>query len=385
MPVGRGWGLYLGLQQLAQALQAKREREILERTREKAGEAINRFARPEVQFPEGPQREGTPTPRPDQSMTPQQYGLNQQLGMGQTYSDLLGFPGALNTAIGLRQAQQPDYTQKEVGDYLVTSEQRSGQPPRIINRELFPRQRVANVNPQRRAVLDKTGQPVFEKRGGVTLQKYELIDSNNPDAAPIGYEYTKIDDQSSKDPNVGNIKIGIIRNFNADPQVRKTQSMIDGARIVTDILDTDNPIGDAAIATFMARNSGEVGALTEADKAPFGGSRALDAKVAQVATNLATGKLTDENRKFVGELAQVMKKAAEKNFDRHAKKYAKQYSGASKDLVEGDIFDMLNPDFLPEASQKMNKTEFIKDFQKEEGRPPTGAELEKLRQLGEWE
>jgi hypothetical protein len=105
----------------------------------------------------------------------------------------------------------------------------------------------------------------------------------------------------------------VIDKFNKDANVEKSNTMLSQTNIVSEVLNSDNPIGDSSIPTFMSRASGEVGALTEADKAPFGGSKAITARLAQIASDYASGRLTDSNREYLKDLVNIYKKAAQKN------------------------------------------------------------------------
>jgi len=136
----------------------------------------------------------------------------------------------------------------------------------------------------------------------------------------------------------------IVDKFNADASVKKAQQAIDFSNNIVEFATSDNPIAAAAIPTFMARASGEVGNLSEADKAPFGGSRAIISRLEASATQAANGKLTEENKKFITQLAQIMQDRSKENIKDLAKKRSKQYSKASDFLSENDIYSSLNPE-----------------------------------------
>jgi len=101
-----------------------------------------------------------------------------------------------------------------------------------------------------------------------------------------------------------------VDKFNKDKEVVRANSMISGANIAKDMVESGNPIAAASIPNFLARASGEVGALTEADKEPFGGTRAIVERAKQSVEEMAKGTLTEANAKFVLELAEVYKKTA---------------------------------------------------------------------------
>lgn len=149
----------------------------------------------------------------------------------------------------------------------------------------------------------------------------------------------------------------IVTKFNSDLSVKRAQQSIDGANTIRGLLDSNNPIAAAAVPTFMARASGEVGALTEADKAPFGGSRAIIARLKQAAVEAASGKLTEENALFVNELVGTMEKRANENIRNLAVKRSKQYAKASTFLDENDILSSLIPDYDSSKTPKETSTQ----------------------------
>jgi hypothetical protein len=139
------------------------------------------------------------------------------------------------------------------------------------------------------------------------------------------------------------IKKSLLEKFNADPSVRKAQQSLDSANIIRTLVDSNNPIAANAIPTFMARASGEVGNLSEADKAPFGGSQAILSRFQNALAQKATGRLTPENAAFITELANKMEGAAAGNIDSLAKLRSRQYSGLNSSLKEDDLYGMLRP------------------------------------------
>ena len=136
---------------------------------------------------------------------------------------------------------------------------------------------------------------------------------------------------------------GIVEKFNADPSIRKAEEMVQAAGIVKDLVNSGNPISAGSVPTFMARLSGEVGNLSEADKAPFGGSRAVVERVRAAVQQQATGQLTEENAKFLLELSGTIEQAAMKKKESIARLRAKQYSKSSKFYKEQEVFEALAP------------------------------------------
>ena len=128
----------------------------------------------------------------------------------------------------------------------------------------------------------------------------------------------------------------IVDKFESDKVVEKANQSLSQADNVIQLVQSDNPVGHAAIPTFMARASGEVGNLSEADKAPFGGSQSLSSRIRQVTEQYQNGMLTPENQAFVVDLAQTMKKSAIRNKASRAldlrDKYSKSYNMDMKDV-----------------------------------------------------
>lgn len=133
-----------------------------------------------------------------------------------------------------------------------------------------------------------------------------------------------------------------VNKFNADPIVRKQNSMLQAANVIRDIVAAGNPIGDNSIATFMSRASGEVGALSEADKRPFGGSQALLARLEAAIKQQKDGRLTEENKKFIVDLANVMGESAEKNIASIAEQRSSQFSPILN-VPSDELNQRLNP------------------------------------------
>lgn len=136
----------------------------------------------------------------------------------------------------------------------------------------------------------------------------------------------------------------IVGRFNSDPAVKKAQQSLDAARTIADLATSGNPIAAAAVPTYAARMSGEVGALTEADKAPFGGSRAILARIDASLKQAATGRMTEENKKFILDLSNLITSRTQDNMKQIAKVRAKQYSSIPNYGAEDEIFKSLIPE-----------------------------------------
>lgn len=152
-------------------------------------------------------------------------------------------------------------------------------------------------------------------------------------------------DQTNADRRLG-IQSNLVNRFNQTPNVKKYQGAVDASDNVIELINSGNPIADSAIPTYIARASGEVGNLSEADKAPFGGTQALVGKLGQVIERAKSGKLTPENREFVRQLAETMKASAIKNKINYARTFSKQYSRLGDYGNENEILATIAPESL---------------------------------------
>lgn len=118
-----------------------------------------------------------------------------------------------------------------------------------------------------------------------------------------------------------------VDKFNKDKEVVRANSMISGSKIARDMVESGNPIAAASVPNFLARASGEVGALTEADKEPFGGTRAIVERSKQAMQQMVDGNLTEANKRFVIELSKVYEKTAKNVKDGRADEMAGQLGG----------------------------------------------------------
>lgn len=136
---------------------------------------------------------------------------------------------------------------------------------------------------------------------------------------------------------------------------KKPLEALNQIRATRDLLNSDNPLADNTIPTFMARASGEVGNLSEADKRPFGGNQSFAAKWKQASVNAATGKLTAENRKLIGQVLDILEKRHIKNTiavrDRIAKRGAKAATLYGYDIDENRMKSLIYEDPNAEMAQ----------------------------------
>lgn len=174
--------------------------------------------------------------------------------------------------------------------------------------------------------------------------------------------------------------IKAVDKFNSDKVVQKANEMSAGASTVLDLVRSKNPLGHAAVPTFLARASGEVGALTEADKAPFGGSRAISSRISQAIEQYKTGKITQENLQFIERLADTMQKNAIKNKNARAIDLSKQK--ANKKFTQDELYKSFTGEDLAPAPTKELTGEDKQAFEWAKKNPEDPRSAEILKRLG---
>jgi hypothetical protein len=140
-------------------------------------------------------------------------------------------------------------------------------------------------------------------------------------------------------------------SFNKDKQVVKAEERLSSARTMRDFLSENNPIGAEAAKRFAARASGEVGTLTDQDVSVFGGSRAVLDRLQQAAQELATGTLTENNRKFMSQLANTFEKAGQRDLETRLNIYAKQGTKRTK-MSEDEVKETIRPDLVLQKQEQ---------------------------------
>lgn len=149
-----------------------------------------------------------------------------------------------------------------------------------------------------------------------------------------------------------------------DKLAKGPREMLAFANIAQKALDPKNPILDAAVVNFMARSSGEKGPLTEADKAPFGGSQAYDAKAKQFLENAKKGTLTDDNRAFLRQAVTVFGASGKQSLKDFRSQIAARSEKVAQargfDLNANQIGEMLMVEEMQQASPNQARIDAIK-------------------------
>lgn len=135
----------------------------------------------------------------------------------------------------------------------------------------------------------------------------------------------------------------VIDKYNGDKSVIKSVQAEDAANQIQSLLSSGNDVAYQSIPTYMARLSGEVGNLSEADKRPFGGSQALNQRFKQAYESSANGKMTPENIKFISDLTERIKAKSGENKITRAKQYADQYGNSRSGVNPEQVFGYLAP------------------------------------------
>lgn len=142
----------------------------------------------------------------------------------------------------------------------------------------------------------------------------------------------------------------LVERVEKDKVIDKANQSIAASSNIRQLIEANNPLADNAIPTFLARASGEVGALSEADKRPFGGEQSLVSRMKQAAQMAATGTLTPENREFVRQLAATMENSAKININRRKKDLAANYSRAQRSFTKDEVEALLGIDNMQQET-----------------------------------
>lgn len=240
------------------------------------------------------------------------------------------------------------------GAFPTIPEQSDAPPPLPDFRSMSSESRAATINALRnKQLMEGIKTPVERKKEGLELRKLER-DANAPYPAPTNVVIPGFTDENGNPvaiPNRGaptptairglkptvkpsnpvqdERQMGqVVDRFQKDQVVQKANNAIASGNQVVELITSGNPIAASAIPTYMARASGEVGNLSEADKRPFGGSQSIISRLEQSFNQAAVGRLSKENADFVKQLASTMQKVAIRNKQERARAYAHSYAKA---------------------------------------------------------
>lgn len=249
----------------------------------------------------------------------------------------LGIPGVQITDAGLAKAAEA-FTNNE---RRATADRRERQEQLLKELEAI----------QQGARLEQQG---LIASANLTQRQVEAADENKRFLDALANRKTQFSDK-----RLDSIQTG----FNKDKIVQKADERIQSAITIRDMVN-GNPITQEAARTFAARASGEVGALSDQDRAAYGGSKALISRINQFAQQAATGELTEENRKFMIQLADLFEKSAKRDIDKRLDLYANQNIKKGVFQDESEAKDFLRPGYDVELSEQPKQKELsLKDKQ----------------------
>lgn len=148
--------------------------------------------------------------------------------------------------------------------------------------------------------------------------------------------------------------VQIDKTLRNDYVVKQRTEQLQYAKNTLDLLNSDNPVANQASKTQLARLSGEVGVLTDKDTERFGGSKAVLAKIGQATKEAMTGRLSNENKKFLTDLAETFHEAARRSLNERLGELAQGQSEAFEVPIER-ITPLVNAYGLDESKDKKDK------------------------------
>lgn len=167
-----------------------------------------------------------------------------------------------------------------------------------------------------------------------------------------------------------------LNNFRKDDVVKVADQQINAARVAADMLANPNPIMSEAVKTQLARAVGEKGALSEGDIARLGSSKQITEKLEQIwETYAVSGSLSDDNRRYLQEIADVLGNTGKKNKELRAREFAGQRGFGSFDQEQLYSTYMATPYSGDKKEPKKEKSEKAKPVKKQEAQPKVKIKL----------
>lgn len=156
---------------------------------------------------------------------------------------------------------------------------------------------------------------------------------------------------AGKQEAVGGIKIRqeLGQDFNTRPIVKSNKEKIAAAVDVRALLNEKNPIADEISKNRLVKLSGDSGNIAISEKSDVGGSKALQARVKQAYENMRSGLFTEDNRKAMVELSNVLEKEAKKRLTSEADTFADVQSRATN-MDKKDLLYILEPEIYGAGS-----------------------------------
>jgi hypothetical protein len=155
------------------------------------------------------------------------------------------------------------------------------------------------------------------------------------DGGPSRQAYVEPKDNSGaidkRDNNLKSARERAQTKLNNDLQQLDTQiASADEVMQIAELAKT-NPAAAGAIGLKLARAAGEKGVLSDADKRDYGGSQALQDKLARYIQRSTEGTLTQEDAAFAANFAETMRAASERArsqvTERNIQQFTRNYGG----------------------------------------------------------
>jgi hypothetical protein len=135
----------------------------------------------------------------------------------------------------------------------------------------------------------------------------------------------------------------IVKNFNADPAVRKIEAISQTAKTVRSLVTSNNPVAMNMVPTMMVKLSGDVGNIPESAKADLGGDQSILSNAERIMQKKASGKpLTPTDVAYMSKIADMLEAGAKAQKETIARERAQQFS-QSGIADEETLFGMLLP------------------------------------------
>lgn len=119
-----------------------------------------------------------------------------------------------------------------------------------------------------------------------------------------------------------------------------------------------------AVQNMLAKGTGERGVMTENDVAPFGGKQAVTDRLNRYLSMNISGKLPEEDRKFLTAFAGALEKAANRKIDQGTQSYIQEVSGdlsmspeEAKSLLYSESLKTIKPQSKQQGSDAYSPAE----------------------------
>lgn len=117
------------------------------------------------------------------------------------------------------------------------------------------------------------------------------------------------------------LKWQMTNGFKSEPGVADLYKNFQDANRVGLLLEDMNPIADAGVRFFVAKQVQGGGVLSNQDISELGGSKAILDKLEQIIEEKKTGRLSDTNRSYYNRLTEKLREGTMRNMDAMARQY----------------------------------------------------------------